>query len=379
MAAIKVLLVDDDEVILDLLSDFLTQDGFEITSASSAREALKLLTSESYDVLLSDLSMPGPGDGLTVVSAMRHTNPQTVTILLTAAPRMGAATQSILGQTDEILLKPIDPAQLADVIKRRIARKRGGSQQEREERFVQNTPETDYMLTVAHELRTPLTSIRGALGLLVDGRAGAVDDKAQRMLTIALTNADRMIRLIDRQLDLGRFEVGFATLQIRRCSFSVLVRQAIEEIAATADLAQIRISVPAFALPGEPEVFLDTDPDMILQVLTNLLANAIKFSPPGSEVVIDIEAAPNALIFRVVDQGRGIPEAQLESIFERFRQVEATDARRQRGIGLGLAICRAIVQQHGGTITAARNLDRGSTFTVTIPRIQRALDSLTTS
>lgn len=377
MAAIKVLLVDDDEVILILLSDFLTQDGFEVTCASSAREALKLLTSETYDVLLSDLNMPEPGDGLTVVSASRHANPQTITILMSAAPQMDAACRAILGQTDDILLKPVDPGQLAASIKRRIAQKPGGTQQELEKRFVQNTPETDYMLTVAHELRTPLTSIRGALGLLANGRAGKVDDKAQRLLTIALTNADRMIRLIDRHLDLDRFEVGVAKLQIRRCSFSVLVRQAIEEIATTTDSAQVRICVPAFAMSGAPEVFLDTDPDIILQVLTNLLANAIKFSPPDSEVVIEIEAPPNALIFRVVDQGRGIPEAQLESIFERFRQVEPTDAGRQRGIGLGLAICRAIVQQHGGTITAARNLERGSTFTVTIPRTQRALDHTT--
>jgi signal transduction histidine kinase len=378
VAAIKVLLVDDDEVILALLSDFLTQEGFEITTALSAREALKFITSETYDVLLSDLNMPGPGDGLTVVSAMRHANPQTVTILLSALPRMGAATRAILRQTDEILLKPIDPAQLVAAINRRIARGPQVTQQGGEEGAVQNTPETDYILTVAHELRTPLTSIRGALGLLVDGRAGTVDAKAQRLLTIALTNADRMIRLINRQLDLGRFEAGFATLQIRRSSFSVLVRQAIEEIATTADLAQVRISVPAFAVPGQPEIFLDTDPDMILQVLTNLLANSIKFSSPGSEVVIDMEAPPTALIFRVVDQGRGIPESQLETIFERYHQVEAAGADRQLGTGLGLAICRAIVQQHGGTITAARNLTWGSTFTVTIPRTQRASDAVPT-
>lgn len=379
MTATKVLLVDDDEVLLMLLSDFLTQYGFEITSASSVREALRFLTSETYDVLLSDLSMPEPGDGLTVVSAMRHANPQTVTMLLTASPRMDAAAQAILRQTDEMLVKPIDPGQLVAAIERRMSQKRGGTQPEREKRFSQGTHETDHLLNLAHELRTPLTSIRGALGLLVDGRAGQVDGKAQRLLTIAMTNADRMIRLITRQLDRSRFEVGFAALEIRRCSFLVLVQQAVEEIATMARLAQIRIDVPAFAATGVPEIFLDADPDMVLQVLTNLLSNAIKFSPPGSEVVIEVADPRNALIFRVVDQGRGIPETQLEAIFERFRQVEESDAGRQHGIGLGLAICRGIVQQHGGTITATRNLERGSTFTVTIPRVQRAHDQSTLS
>ncbi len=375
MAANTILLVDDDEVFLDILSDFLRLEGFEITTASNVPEALKLIISETYDVLLSDLNMPGAGDGLTVISAMRHTNPKTVTILLSASPRLGAATQALIKQSDKILLKPIDLVHLAAAIKQRIGEREGGIQQEHETKSAENTPGADYMLTVAHELRTPLTSIRGSLGLLVGGQVGTVDEKAHKLLTIALTNTERMINLINHHLDLGRFESGFATLQRQRCSFSALLRQAVEEIATTAELAHVTISVPAFGVPGEPDVFADIDPDMILQVLTNLLANAIKFSPPGSEVVIDIETSPNALVFRIIDHGRGIPEAQLESIFERFHQVELSDASHQRGTGLGLAICRAIIHQHGGTITAARNFDQGSTFIVTIPCTQRAVNN----
>jgi signal transduction histidine kinase len=112
-----------------------------------------------------------------------------------------------------------------------------------------------------------------------------------------------------------------------------------------------------------------------LQVLTNLLSNAIKFSPAESTVTIDVETPPEALIFRIADEGRGIPEDQLESIFERFKQVEYSDSRHRGGTGLGLAICRSIVQHHGGTIWAQRNPTKGVSMCVRLPRQQRTYDA----
>jgi YesN/AraC family two-component response regulator len=121
MAIAKVLLVDDDENALSGLAELLEYKGFEITTAASVPEALKHIASETYDVLLSDLHMPGAGDGLTVVSAMRHANPRAVTLLLTAFPEMSAATHAILLQTDQILVKPMDLKALVDTIKERLA------------------------------------------------------------------------------------------------------------------------------------------------------------------------------------------------------------------------------------------------------------------
>jgi CheY-like chemotaxis protein len=121
MSANRVLLVDDDEVIRTTLTGVLEQSGFAVTCATNVVEALKRITSEPYDALLSDLHMPGAGDGLTVVSAMRHANPSAVTLLLSAFPRMEAATQALLLQADEILVKPMDVTSLVRVIKQRIA------------------------------------------------------------------------------------------------------------------------------------------------------------------------------------------------------------------------------------------------------------------
>jgi DNA-binding response OmpR family regulator len=121
MAAIKILLVDDDEIILSTLSELLRLEGFEVTAAASALEALRLIHSEVYDVLLTDLHMPRAGDGLTVIGAMRHANPRTVTILLSSFPEMEAAALAIMSQTDEILVKPMEISALVKAITRTLS------------------------------------------------------------------------------------------------------------------------------------------------------------------------------------------------------------------------------------------------------------------
>jgi signal transduction histidine kinase/CheY-like chemotaxis protein len=240
-----------------------------------------------------------------------------------------------------------------------------------------DTLKDEFISTVSHELRTPLTSIRGALGLLSSGIIGDVDAKALNLLRIAVTNTDRLIRLINDILDLERMESGRAPLQIRRCSLRDLSQQAIETMTAMADANTVHLALEPFtvAQAASPEaLFFDGDADRILQVLTNLLSNAIKFSPPASTVRIHTEATSDSILLKVVDEGRGIPSDKLDSIFDRFQQVEPSDARQKGGTGLGLAICRSIVQQHSGSIWAQRNLGSGTTLYVMLPRTTRATD-----
>ena len=229
----------------------------------------------------------------------------------------------------------------------------------------------EFISTVSHELRTPLTSIRGALGLLSAGLMGKVDDKAANLLRIASTNTDRLVRLINDILDLERMSSGSAPLQPRPCSMRDLVLQSVDTMSSMAGAA--RVSLEIVPEPGDSPMMLEADPDRIQQVLTNLLSNAIKFSPPGSTVWVRSETRPGELTVRVEDKGRGVPVGKLESIFERFTQVDPADARQKGGTGLGLAICRSIVAQHGGHIWAERNDARvpsepGTTFGVRLPR-----------
>ncbi len=250
-----------------------------------------------------------------------------------------------------------------------------GEAQQREvdlrQRTELDTVKDEFISTVSHELRTPLTSIRGALGLLSAGLMGKVDEKAANLLRIASTNTDRLVRLINDILDLERMSSGSAPLQPRACSLRELILQSIDTMSSMAEGANVRL----VAMPeaGDPAVMFEADPDRIQQVLTNLLSNAIKFSPGGSTVWVRTETGPGELTVRVEDHGRGVPASKLETIFERFSQVDPADSRQKGGTGLGLAICRSIIQQHGGQIWAERNdahmpAELGTTFGVRLPR-----------
>ena len=230
----------------------------------------------------------------------------------------------------------------------------------------------EFISVVSHELRTPLTSISAALDLLAGGVLQTQPDEAQRMLNIAANNTDRLVRLINDILDIERIESGKITMVKQSCNVADLMTQAIDVVQEMADQAEIQLEVQ----PLSVQVLADSD--RIIQVLTNLLSNAIKFSPIRSTISLTAEIKEydpsifalqpaSYVLFKVQDQGRGIPADKLESIFERFQQVDASDSRQRGGTGLGLAICRSILQQHGGQIWATSTLGVGSTFWFTLP------------
>jgi signal transduction histidine kinase/CheY-like chemotaxis protein len=220
----------------------------------------------------------------------------------------------------------------------------------------------EFVSVVGHELRTPLTSIRGSLGLMAGGVFGELDEQGKRMLDIAVSNTDRLVRLINDILDIDRIEAGRVTMQKVRCRSDELVAQAIESMRGQADTAGVRM------LGNADPVVLRADPDRVLQTLTNLISNAVKFSPRGQEVRITAHAVGEAVLFSVGDRGRGVPPDQREAIFERFGQVDASDSREKGGFGLGLPIARSIVEQHGGRIWVDSEPGHGSTFWFTLPR-----------
>jgi PAS domain S-box-containing protein len=222
----------------------------------------------------------------------------------------------------------------------------------------------EFISVVSHELRTPLTSIRGSLGLLAGGALRKDPEKVERMLDIALKNTERLVRLINDILDIEKIESGKIALDIQAVDASDLINQSIATMHAMAEAGSVQLE----GHPTRGTVFADRD--RMLQTLTNLLSNAIKFSRPGSKVTVSSERRGAGLLIRVRDYGRGIPSHKLQTIFERFQQVDASDSRDKGGTGLGLAICRSIVQQHGGAIWVDSTEGKGSEFFVLLPRFQ---------
>jgi PAS domain S-box-containing protein len=231
------------------------------------------------------------------------------------------------------------------------------------ERQVMERIKDEFISVVSHELRTPIASIHGGLNLLSSGLIAPQSDKGRRVIEIASENADRLVLLVNDILELERLESGRIQLLKQPCDAADLMVNAKNILQVMANRAGITLSVA----PESMQFY--ADPERILQVLTNLLSNAIKFSAKGSTVWLTVEqqAEENCVLFTVKDQGRGIPADQLESVFERFHQVDASDSRKKGGTGLGLAICQSIVQQHGGQIWVKSALGEGSSFCFTLP------------
>lgn len=247
-----------------------------------------------------------------------------------------------------------------------IVRLVGTVQDVTEQRVVQRMKD-EFVGVISHELRTPLTSIRGALGLMAGGAVGTLPPKAQRMADVALNSCQRLVRLVNDILDVEKLSAGKLELDLELLSVDELVAAALEEMRAMAQQAGVTLSA------NHSDAFVLADRDRIAQTLANLLSNAVKFSPEGGVVTVHAgPASPEAggddmVLFTVTDQGPGIPADKLETIFDRFAQVDASDTRAKTGTGLGLPICRGIVEQHGGRIWATSTPGSGSTLTFILP------------
>jgi two-component system, OmpR family, sensor histidine kinase VicK len=220
----------------------------------------------------------------------------------------------------------------------------------------------EFISTVSHELRTPLTSLRASLGLLSSGSLEARPDKQRQMAEMAITNCDRLVRLVNGILDFEGMQKGRITLNRRPVEALDLLRRAAEASRSAAAKAQIEFRIMA------PPATVTADAQRILQALNELISNAIKFSPPETVVRLDAHSSgPNEVTFCVEDQGRGIAKEKLGRIFERFQQGDASDTRDLGGTGLGLALCRTIVEQHDGRIWVETEPGKGSRFSFTLP------------
>jgi PAS domain S-box-containing protein len=231
------------------------------------------------------------------------------------------------------------------------------------ERRAMEQMKSEFISVVSHELRTPLASICGSLGLLASGVLDDEPHTTKQMLNIAIHEAERLVRLVNDILDLERFEASKVVLDKQWCDAATLMQQVAEVIKPLAEESKITVSL----LPQSHSVPVWAAPDRLVQVLINLLSNAIKFSPRESTVTLTAQNQIDRVLFQVKDQGRGIPADKVETIFGQFQQVDASDARDKGGTGLGLTICRNIVQKHGGRIWVESALGKGSAFYFTLP------------
>jgi PAS domain S-box-containing protein len=224
----------------------------------------------------------------------------------------------------------------------------------------------EFVSTVSHELRTPLTSITGALGLLVGGVVSEIPIQAMDLLIIAKNNAERLGRLVNDILDIEKLEFGKLQLDIADCEANNLIQKAIDQNTGYAIKYGVRLALDNHAITTKKITVL-VDEDRFLQVMSNLISNAVKFSHMDGLVTVSAKITGSDVTFYIEDFGTGVPEEFRKKIFQKFAQADSSDTRKRDGTGLGLSISRVIVERMGGNIDYTTEVDKGSVFFFSIP------------
>ncbi len=216
---------------------------------------------------------------------------------------------------------------------------------------------SDFYSVVSHELRTPIAKIKSSLAVIAEGEAGPVSDAVRRFVEISIKSADSLWGLIENILDFKKLESGKFRLILQRLAMAQLIESVIAGFEPVASRASVTLKYQCLASPA-----VYADGQRLVQVVENLLSNAIKFSPEGSEVTAKLMLRDTWVRLEITDTGVGISASDLPKLFDKFQQLESPDRRMRGGTGLGLAVCKAIIEAHGGQIGVQSAPGQGSTF-----------------
>jgi PAS domain S-box-containing protein len=358
-STLRILLVDDSADMRTYLKRLL-KERWQVETAANGAIALTQIQQNPPDLVLTDVMMPEM-NGLQLLQALRS-NPQTQSIpviLLSARAGEEATLEGLETGADDYLIKPFSAREL-------IARVETHLQLAllRQERSA-NRFKTEFLLTVTHELQAPLALILGWVRLL-QTRSFDVDTTVQALATIE-RNATIEAKLVKDLLDVSGLLSGKVQLKSQVVELAPLLQSVITQFRAAAIAKQIQLVETVLNVPQRNVV---ADGDRFKQIIANLLENAIKFTPEGGQVTVQLECTDSEIYITVADTGIGIPPDFLPYVFDRFTQAEVPSRHSPGGVGIGLAIARLLVELHKGTIeVTSEGEGRGATFTVRLPLV----------
>jgi two-component system sensor histidine kinase/response regulator len=384
----RLLLLEDDPFDAQLLRRTLSArwPNCEIVEVDSERGFQENLTAGGFDLILSDYCVAG-FHGLSALALAQQQCPHVPVIFVSGAIGDEIAVESLkAGATDYVLKDRL--VRLVPAVERALKESEDRARRERAE-AARHATETkleqinqdllrrneeiqNFYHTLSHELKTPLTSAREFISIVIDGLAGPISDAQAEYLGIAVDSCNQLRMCIDDLLDATKLDTGKLALELKPMSIGSLVHRVVARMRPTA--TEKLISLGEEIEPGLPEVAVDEH--RLTQVLTNLVNNAIKYTPARGRILIKAGEAhehPQLIEISVSDTGRGIPQAEQDRIFDRLYQVKAGDAATEQGVGLGLYLCRELVQLHGGQIRVESVPGKGSTFSFVLPKSQDLL------
>jgi len=359
-----VLIIDGHRKNRLLLREILEALGYRVSEASDEGWVFQAILETSPDVIFLDATMPGAG-GFELCKRLKADSNTAAIPILMVAPTGGRDNRlkSIEMGANDLITIPIDVRDVFLRVRNAIDTKSLFNRLEENNQQLQRLEvlRDNLIQMVIHDLRNPLSGIMGYLQIIRSEVAGKMDEEVVDSLnrTIALT--DSLKRMIDQILDISRLEAGAMPLSLEPCDLGTVTKAAIETLGSPTDGVTIRFA------PPRKSVRIVCDPDVISRVISNILGNAVAFSPKGGEIRIRIEKNGAESRVLISDQGPGIPSEYHKKIFEKFGQVEIYNARRRHSAGMGLTFCKLAVEAHGGRIGLEGEAGEGSTFWFVLP------------
>jgi signal transduction histidine kinase len=358
----RILIVDDLETNRSLLREILELDGMDVVVADSGAEALRAVAASKPDLVLLDVNMPGM-DGLEVCKRLRA-DPETEAlpiILVTALSERTHRLEGMAAGANDYLTKPVDRPDLLLRVRNALRlRKLHAEVAEQLARLQQLEQMRDGLVhMLVHDLRTPLTGITVYLQLAQERVAALGDADLAETLRDMGASATRLTGMVSDVLDVSRLEANAMPLKPVEVDLGSLAAEAVASLGRSehATVVQTGATMPVLA---------SVDPGLIRRVIANLVGNALKFSPRGGEVRLEVNQTDAGARILVIDRGRGIPKEYHARVFEKFGQVGG-EATAKRSSGLGLTFCKLAVEAHDGTIGVESEVGTGSTFWVELP------------
>jgi len=364
--AVKVLLIEDNPAYTRLIREILAEakgSPFKLECADRLATGLACLAQGRIDMVLLDLGLPD-SQGLSTLVKVQAEALAVPVVVLTGLDDEALAVEAVQEGAQDYLVKgQVDSNLLRRSIRYAIERKRA----EEKARQLETLKELDQvrsqlLANVSHELRTPLTTIKGYSTMLLDYDRRLGRDEKQEYLSAIDRATDRMTELVDHLLDMTRLEAGLLKLNKTPTNITALLQTTIAEARLRTPGHKIVLKLPKTALR------LNGDGRRIRQVVDNLIDNATKYSKVGSTVTIEAKSQDSELVISVADQGIGIPRENLGNVFDRMFNLEHRLTQESGGLGLGLALCKGLVEAHGGRIWVESELGKGSVFRLALPQ-----------
>jgi len=350
--AVKLLFIDDEDIVLRSSRRIFAGAGHEIETASSGDEGLAMAMAKDYDIVVTDLKMPGLG-GMDVLKALRKDRPRTTVIIFTGYSSVETAREALKAGAFDYVPKPFTPEELRSVVANAIEARRNAA----------GAKMLDLMAIVSHELKSPLAAVQTTATTLHRGYFGKLEPEQQKIVETIIRNCAYLEDIIRSYIDLSKMELdGLAAFKERVPFASAVVAEVLAMPGVRDNIRKMPIETE---LEGDP--VMDGDPALLKILAGNMVNNAIKYGTEGTPVRIRLETKDGELIFSVRNEGVGIPDEARGRLFRRFERLRQKGTEGVKGSGLGLYICKTIVDKHKGRIWVGGEPGHWVEFSVALP------------